>query len=373
MIKPIQTDKDAGRLATHYRFKGMTMIELLVVITVIMLLAAVMIPTVRYQYRNRALREADRQLNAFIGSAQSRAQQLGRPVGIWIDRFRNETIVPIQGARTELNQIAWPTDANYAVAVYIAEIPMPYSGDLRDSRVVLSNTGTNWQLNFPLTSVLQNPNNPLIRRGDRFQIQLDRRGPYFEAQRLTTDVSSSPQYILIENSVGNGTRIPLAARTASGVAFQIQRRPTKSLVPPLRLPAGAVIDLSVSGMGSGGNEFLTSSAMGNQPVIIMFQPDGSIDRVLYNGVADHPIGWVHLLVGRQNQVFPGTQFIEESTEIGNVMDTENRWVSINHRTGAVTSEQVDSIARQTSSSDSVALKLTAARMLVRSGTGTGGN
>ena len=372
MIQPTRTETELHRLTTYNRFRGMTLVELLVVITIIMLLAAVMIPTVRYQYRNRALREAERQLNAFIGSAQSRAQLLGRPVGIWIDRFRNETMVPIQGASPLLNQTL-PPDANYAVTIYIAEIPLPYSGDLRDSRVVLSNTGVYWKLNFPVTSVLQNPNNPLIRPGDHFQIQLDRRGPYFEAQRLTTSAGSIPQYVLTENSVGNGTRIPLASRTVSGVAFQIQRRPTKSFVPPLRLPAGAVIDLSVSGMGSGGNEFLTSSTMGNRPVIIMFQPDGSIDRVLYNGIADHPIGWVHLLVGRQNQVFPSTQFIEEATETGNVMDLENRWVSINHRTGAITSEQVDSIARQTSSSDSVALKLTAARMLVRSGTGSGGN
>ena len=36
--------------------RAMTMIELLVVITIIMVLTAVMIPTIRYQTRNRALR-----------------------------------------------------------------------------------------------------------------------------------------------------------------------------------------------------------------------------------------------------------------------------------------------------------------------------
>ena len=100
--------------------RAMTMIELLVVITIILVLTGVMIPTIRYQYRNRALREAERQLNAFIGSAQARAQQLGRPVGIWIDRFsESETLI----------------GANYAVAIYIAEIPRPYTGETRNELV----------------------------------------------------------------------------------------------------------------------------------------------------------------------------------------------------------------------------------------------
>jgi hypothetical protein len=155
---------------------------------------------------------------------------------------------------------------------------------------------------------------------------------------------------------------------SKGVPYKIQRERKKSFLPPLRLPAGAVIDLSVSGMGSGGNEFITSSTMGNRKVIIMFQPDGSIARVLYDNIADHPIDWVHLLVGRQNQVFPNTLFNDEVTETANVMDMENRWVSINHRTGSITSAQVVS-----SSTVVDALKIRAARELVRSGTGSGGN
>ena len=46
--------------------RAMTMIELLVVIAVIMVLTAVMIPTIRYQNRNRALHEAERQLLGII-------------------------------------------------------------------------------------------------------------------------------------------------------------------------------------------------------------------------------------------------------------------------------------------------------------------
>ncbi len=67
--------------------KAMTLVEIMVVIAIIGLLAVVMVPTVKYQYRNRSVKEGERQLNAFIGAAQARAQQLGRPVGVWVERF----------------------------------------------------------------------------------------------------------------------------------------------------------------------------------------------------------------------------------------------------------------------------------------------
>jgi type II secretory pathway pseudopilin PulG len=358
--------------------RAMTMIELLVVITIILVLTGVMIPTIRYQYRNRALREAERQLNAFIGSAQARAQQLGRPVGIWIDRFsESETLI----------------GANYAVAIYIAEIPRPYTGETRNElvRVVQINNILSLRFNNSILS-----GDRLIKPGDRFKIQFNHRGPYYEARR---DDVTDDYYLYVPNT--NFGRIPTPTAAVSvaprfqlelskGVPYKIQRQPKKSFLPPLRLPAGAVIDLSVSGTGSSGDEFWTQNKKDPKPVIIMFQSDGSIDRVLYKGKDTRPVGWVHLLVGRQNQVFPEIEildppitgkpigfnrFTDESTETGNVMDMENRWVSINHRTGSITSEQVvgnippikPKLDRQGK------LRITAARELVRTGTGSGGN
>jgi type II secretory pathway pseudopilin PulG len=343
--------------------RGMTMIELLVVITIIMVLTAVMIPTIRYQTRNRALREAERQLNAFIGSAQARAQQLGRPVGIWIERFsESETLV----------------GANYAVAIYIAEIPRPYTGEIRDELVrVWRNpdpTNNKIYLRFVNNSTLSGDR--LIKPGDRFKIQLNHRGPYYTAMKTNND-----EYILVRDlKIG---RIPTADLSA-GVPYKIQRQPKKSFLPPLRLPAGTVIDLSVSGMGSSGVDFWTLNdtatiQLDTKPVTIMFQSDGSIDRVLYDGKDERPVGWVHLLVGRQNQVFPDNEFdsddnpilfnrfTDKATETANVMDMENRWVSINHRTGSITSEQVVGFVSSGNQ------RIADARALVRTGTGSGGN
>ena len=86
------------------RLRAMTLVELMVVMAIIGLLITVMVPVVKYQYRNRSVKEGERQLNSFIGAAQARAQQLGRPVGIWIERFSKEAPIPVAGDKPALNR-----------------------------------------------------------------------------------------------------------------------------------------------------------------------------------------------------------------------------------------------------------------------------
>ena len=367
----------------RHRLRAMTLVEIMVVIGIIGLLAIVMVPTVRYQYRNRSVKEGERQLNAFIGAAQARAQQLGRPAGIWIERFSKEAPAPIMGADPTLNPVL-PIGANYSVQIYQAEIPRPYTGDLRDSRLTVANNGTDWVINFPPASALLNPNNPLIREGEPFKIQFDHRGPFHEAKRIADIVVEGPpkrripQYVLRLDTVTTGGQIPKAAFTNAGVPYTVHRRPVRSFIPPLRLPQGAVIDLSVSGTGPGGYEFNSTLAAAQRPVVVMFQPDGSVGDVYYDGAVDQPLGWIHLLVGRQEQVNPTTPLLDTETETANLMNTDNRWISINHRTGTVTSEVLDNInnwVRADPNRDNLTLadKIRFSRKLVRTGTGLEGN
>jgi len=243
-----------------------------------------------------------------------------------------------------------PVGANYSVQIYQAEVPRPYTGDLQDSRVTITLSPQHWVINFPLVSALRNPNNPLIRPDDRFKIQFDHRGPFHEAHRL--DTPGAPIYILLLNTLVTGGQIPKAAFSSSGVPYTIHRRPVRSFVSSLRLPQGAVIDLSVSGIdnlsvseeepvGTQFNHIIKNDP--REPVIVMFHPDGSVGDVYFRGFPARPFGWIHLLVGRQDMVEPTNPFLETETEAANLMYSENRWVSINHRTGTVTSERLADI------------------------------
>ena len=360
------------------RHKAMTLVEIMVVIAIMSLLAIVMIPTVKFQYRNRSVKEGARQLNAFISAAQARAQQLGRPVGIWIERFSKEVPPPIVGADPKLNPVL--VGANYSVQIYQAEIPRPYTGDLRDSRVRVIRRGTDWVINFPPTSALLNANNPLIREGEPFKIQFDHRGPFHEGKRIADIVDQGPpkrkipQYILRPETIRTGGQIPKAAFTDAGVPYAVHRRPVRSFVTPLRLPQGAVIDLSVSGTGPGGTEFLSTLAAAQRPVVVMFHPDGNVGEVYFRGTVKRPLGWIHLLVGRQEMVFPSNPLLETETESANMRYTENRWVSINHRTGTVTSEvlaDIGSAMKFLPNPENLTYgdKVSLSRELVRTGTG----
>ena len=51
--------------------QGLTIVELMIVISIILLLLITMLPAVRFAYKDRAIRESERQLNAFIGAAQA--------------------------------------------------------------------------------------------------------------------------------------------------------------------------------------------------------------------------------------------------------------------------------------------------------------
>ncbi|MEZ6070135.1 MAG: prepilin-type N-terminal cleavage/methylation domain-containing protein [Pirellulales bacterium] len=111
------------------RRRGFTLIELLTVVSIILLLTAVTIPLAVPALAGRQKREAARELNSFIVGARSRARQTGRPVGIWLERYRDPA-----NAMNVLDEMC--------LNVYYAEVPRPYAGDYVDSRIALVITGT---------------------------------------------------------------------------------------------------------------------------------------------------------------------------------------------------------------------------------------
>ncbi len=112
---------------------GVTLVELLVVVTILMMLAAFAIPAMRPLTEGRRIREATRAIDVFITRAKIRAVEIQRPVGV---EFQRMTEIDY-GDPTD------PTDDTVVFDQYdacnvlrVVEVPSPYAGNFTNSRVL---------------------------------------------------------------------------------------------------------------------------------------------------------------------------------------------------------------------------------------------
>jgi len=268
--------------------RGVTLIELLVVISIVVLLAAVTMPTIRPALESRRIREATRSLTAYIGSARNRALESGRSSGVAIQRF---------------------ADLTCAMVVDQVEVPLPYGGDTLFATTTVSVSGNSLQFNAGGANV-----------GDL--IQFNYQGPYYPVTGGGTSDSTKWPFAL--------SAVPPGSRT---VPYKILRRPVKSQATPLQLPAGAVIDLEFSGMDTLPNGNFQDAAA---PIIIIFSPNGAVDRVYYNGQVYPVTQPIYLLVGKRERVPSATA----ENGIANWQDLDSLWITLNPQTGMVTSNRI---------------------------------
>ncbi|MFW6171920.1 MAG: pilus assembly FimT family protein [Planctomycetota bacterium] len=318
--------------ARHFRRceRGMTLVELLMVVTIMTVLMAVAIPMVRPAFRDRQLREAARQVNIFFAGAKARAAESGRPVGVWME---------VQ---------ADPDGPRYAARLHMAEVAPHFTGAVLGERCTVEPTeepGAG-RLHFwdrdgvtprPQTTdyleALLSPDHP-----EKFHIRFDHKGPVYECGH---DPDNAGVFeILIPRGVPPGTDHPSNPSNPGprpvGQTFEITRAPDKSIATPMTLPGDAVIDLTVSGVGIGGNSFV--GATSNMPIMVMFNPSGEVRTVRMNNDSRQPTGSIYLMIGRRAKVVAPDGAGFSDPELSNVADPANLWLTINSRTGAVTTE-----------------------------------
>ena len=341
--------------------RGVTLIELLIVISIMMMLAAYALPKLAPMARERKIREAARSVSVFLSRARSRAIETGRPCGVVFQRFDTDTNNPLSNAATML---------------YQAEVPPPYAGDTTSARVTMTGTSS------PFTATLVTGIQPkLLRRGDRMQI--NGQGPWYTIIAPDThDVDGNP----IDND-GDGTldgdgiidgSDPTDPTSAIGsldlsidlhyhnpppwpltaqLPFKILRQPVRTIAQPLSLPVGTAVDLSTSGTDADDQGRMFGSGQGD--VTIMFSPNGSVSGYYYKDVdgfhrerdATAPI---FLLVGWREQIgrgptaaFPRPGIHPKPFDPDNPPDVDeeelpnwqilsNLWVGLNSQSGLVT-------------------------------------
>jgi prepilin-type N-terminal cleavage/methylation domain-containing protein len=312
--------------------RGITLVELLVTISILVILMAVAARMMNFSVEDRRTREAAREINVFLGSARARAMETGRPCGVMLRRLENQPLC--------------------VVGLDQAEVPPPYAGDTLDAvaRVQMPTLADGSPVFWPdglrkAVAVCTSFSAPLVHVGDL--VQFNYQGPFCTIRGPDADAPGTPGHGVVDSATldlavdlreGQILPWPSAPGLSPAMPYQIVRQPRKSAAPGLQLPLRAVIDLEFSG-----TDDHSIGAATNSPVYIMFSPTGSLERIYHPG---HPHGDIHpgsepiyLLVGKQERVPAGAA----EDGLANWQDVKNLWVTISPQTGMGTTAEMASV------------------------------
>ncbi len=329
-----------GQPLNRSRSRGLTLMELLVVVAVMVILLGAALPLLKIGLAGRRTREVSRQLSTYVELAKSVAAETGREAGL----FLQVDALPENGLP-------------YVSEVFLAETPRPYAGDVVGARAMrLPNTNTPYNPNDVTTyprigfDALSASFSYLVHSGD--QIKFDYRGTLYTLYLHT----SGDIYFNLYPIPPSLNDVPLPP-TGVALPYQIFRQPEKSSSAPLELASGAVIDLSMSGFGLTAENRFDNVIVNNvatietESVVIVFSPSGQMTRVMVNkydrandlqmSVSDIPTGTLHLLIGGIDGVLLddiGNVIVGDDLET-NIENPDNLWVSIGHQSGRATTAE----------------------------------
>ena len=322
-----------------------TLIEMLVVVTIMMILVAVSATAFRPANNSRRIREAARAINVYLSSARNRAMETGRPCGVILRRFNGTSTV------MNLDQ---------------CEVPPSYCGDTTGAAMQFTSVSPPAS-GFVTVQATPTPpgsfNSSIVSGG---LIQFNCQGPSYQITPATTDTQLTATL-----DVSLGQAVPWVAFFPT-VPYVIYRSPVKGAATPLQLPAATVVDIGASSIDDSKNNFFSNATSGSDTTIL-FNPNGSIDRVFIPGVTNSPFyatQSIFLLVGSQERVNnPFVQNNSNEPTFTNYQDANNLWVVINSQTGLVTTGPV---AAPSASDSTMAAAINTARALARDSQGMGG-
>jgi len=285
---------------------GFTLVELLVVVTILLILLTLTATGVRPLLEGRDVREGARLVATYFGSAQAQAIALNRSVAVWVDRLEGKPGMSLQ--------------------LYMAAVPPPYTGDALGEVAQITAAGS-WAngVGADCTATFTGAGSlPLVVSTGDF-IRFNYRGPLYQIGLVA---SGSVRTITFSHATADPPRAGIS------VPYQIYQYGRRSAMQPLELPTGVAIDMAYSGFAY--DDRFSGSDL--NPIIITFEPDGQIGYIAgatpsgYD--VGHPLGSVHFLVGRPEKI--GTAAFADS----NLADGHNLWVSVGHRTGRITTSEM---------------------------------
>lgn len=346
------------------RRAGLTIVELLVVVGIMLAFAAVVVPSLGTSIESRRGREAVRMLTTFMSKAQARALGGREWAGFTIDTMAGS--------------------AYAAVDLSLADVPPVYRGDTVPAILQLTgstNQGTRTAVG--MNGELANVGTSGVRGGDL--IRFDGRGPFYEVDSgnalgpAVTGTSirfefrgfdaaqnydaSNPDDALNEQSGYLLHNTPWPSTTSTGLPFEILRQPVRS-GSPFTLPDARVIDLQYSGYGppvtGAFRTFADVVGAGTRvgSVAVLFDGTGRLRQLIVaGGAAASPwrlavTGPVLLLVGRADRIGQGFSAAAGGDDDGvgaNWQYADSFWIAIDPFTGVVRSAQCADVNEDTNS------------------------
>ena len=268
---------------------AMTLAELLIVITVLLVLAAIAIPAVRVVTKDRGIRESARVVNAYFATARDDAVVRGFA---GIELVRNQNF------------------ANGCTRLYRLRALPPYMGDDFGATVTVANTMGVYNLTFGMGG----PGVGVVNDGD--YIKFNHKLPLYEIEDAAT----------MELHIDPSQPAP---PTGVAMTYQVIRRPIRVESSYVDLPNGYFIDLDVSGDLSG--QFTASP----ESVFVLFDGSGRIDKIFPGGWDNghqHGNGTLYFLVASDDEVSnPGADTLDNMA---------NLWVSVNYLNGSSTVNEI---------------------------------
>ncbi len=277
---------------SHNRKLGFTLTELIITISILLLLAALVIPSVRTISKSRQAREAARYVGTAFTAARSQALIDGSS-GVWIERHGN-----IDNASTRIFQV---------------KTPPPFSGyGSDDVAEIMSATATSGTATIP---VVNTGTDRLVNVNDF--IQFNNRGPKF---RITSVTPAGLDTVVTFDIQESDPVLPVLE-----VPFKVFRRPVRIASTLTELPRGFIIDLELSGHGAENSQFDFSGSV--DPIVVTFNENGEVDLIFEGGIENtagvtSPAGTLFLMV---------TEFKVDGSL--NLNDRNGLWVTVNRNNG----------------------------------------
>ena len=329
-LRPEQIEKRSKttvcRAMRNHRLvhSGMTLVELLVVVAIIVLLLAVSVPILKPMLDSRKTYNAAQVLAGAFQHARMKSIQEGKSYGIKLIPFDTAQTVAVQLLMQKGGTVNMVNPSDVRVKVEEGKI-VPYRFD--------GGTGT-WQ---PLDLASFD-----VQEGD--QIQFNLVGRWYE---VGGRIDEGFRLVDLENPEVDYGRLNLPDDSESNGAmeYRITRSLERSLawLPPMVMPRGTVVDLVFSGgetVNFNGEEKMPGDGIPyrfppGEEIVVMFSPAGHVDLLYVNGASEKVNEMLYFCVGGwDRQVDAEDNALAEDGQ-SNLDIPATYWVSLHPKTGGV--------------------------------------